>query len=135
MDVYDIDQLGRSFDYVLFMGVLYHLRHPLYALEKVAKVTRDRLIFQSMIRGSLEPMQLAEDYPITEREVFDDERFPLMYFVEQRYAGDPTNWWIPNRSGVEAILRAGGFHIDGKAGDEVYFCSVASRSGLGNGSA
>ena len=35
-DVYEIDKLNESFDYVLFMGVLYHLRHPLYALEKVA---------------------------------------------------------------------------------------------------
>src|SRR5690606_12941796 len=29
LDVYDVDRLGRSFDYVLFLGVLYHLRHPL----------------------------------------------------------------------------------------------------------
>jgi tRNA (mo5U34)-methyltransferase len=124
MDVYEVDRLGRRFDYVLFMGVLYHLRHPLYALEKVARVARDRLVFQSMIRGSLDVMRPGADYPIAEREIFSDERFPLMYFVEERYAGDPTNWWIPNRSGVEAMLRSAGFRIDARAGDEVYFCSV-----------
>jgi tRNA (mo5U34)-methyltransferase len=46
-----------------------------------------------------------------------------MYFVEHRYAGDPTNWWIPNRSGMEAMLRSSGLRIEGRAGSEVYFCS------------
>ena len=35
--VYDVDQLAGQFDYVIFMGVLYHLRYPLYALDKVVK--------------------------------------------------------------------------------------------------
>ena len=46
--------LGRQFDYVLFMGVLYHLRYPLFALDKVARLPRERLVFQSMLRGSQE---------------------------------------------------------------------------------
>src|SRR5438105_3356124 len=38
LDVYDIDKaFAEPFDIVVFMGVFYHLRHPLYALEKVAK--------------------------------------------------------------------------------------------------
>lgn len=129
MDVYDVDRLGRTFDFVLFMGVLYHLRHPLYALEKVARVVGDRMVFQCMLRGNMDAFRPAPDYPISERAVFDDDRFPAMYFIEGRYAGDPTNWWIPNRSGMEAMLRSAGFRIDERAGDEVYFCSRANWTG------
>jgi tRNA (mo5U34)-methyltransferase len=129
MDVYDVDRLGKQFDYVLFMGVLYHLRHPLYALEKVAKLPREKLVFQSMLRGSQETMPIAPDYPITERAIFEDSRFPCMYFLEHRYAGDPTNWWVPNTAAMEAMLRSCGLRIDGKTGSEVYFCSPASGAG------
>lgn len=132
MDVYDVEQLHRKFDYVLFMGVLYHLRYPLYALDRVARVVGGKMIFQSMLRGQSDVLVPNADYPITEREIFSDERFPCMYFIEQRYAHDPTNWWIPNRSGVEAMLRSAGFRIEGRAGNEVYFCSLATGSDSGD---
>ena len=125
MDVYDVDRLGRQFDYVLFMGVLYHLRHPLLALDKVAAIVRERLVFQSMIRGEYGVLPLEWDYPIEERQIFSDLRFPLMYFIESSYAGDPTNWWIPNPAGMEAMLRSAGLRIDSKRGSEVWFCSPA----------
>jgi tRNA (mo5U34)-methyltransferase len=121
-DVYDVDRLGQ-FDYVLFMGVFYHLRYPLYALDKVARLPRKRLVFQSMIRGSLEVTEPAEDYPISERSVFADAAFPCMYFIEHRYAGDPTNWWVPNRAGMEAMLRSAGLRIEQRRGSEVYYCA------------
>lgn len=35
MQVYDLPALGRRFDVVLFLGVLYHLRHPQLALGLV----------------------------------------------------------------------------------------------------
>jgi len=133
LDVYDVDRLGRQFDYVLFMGVFYHLRHPLYALEKVARLPRERLVFQSMQRGSEETYAAEEDYPISERAIFEDGRFPAMYFIENRYAGDPTNWWIPNRAGMEAMLRSCGLRIEERRGSEVYYCSPASSGGTGAG--
>lgn len=123
MDVYDVDRLGREFDYVLFMGVLYHLRYPLYALDKVARLPRERLVFQSMLRGSQETIPVEADYPIHERGVFEDPRFPAMYFIERSYSGDPTNWWAPNRAGMEAMLRSAGLRIDQRVGAEVYYCS------------
>src|SRR4051794_14301750 len=33
LSVYDVARLGERFDVVLFLGVLYHLRHPLLALD------------------------------------------------------------------------------------------------------
>ena len=125
LDVYDVDRLGQQFDYVLFMGVLYHLRYPLYALDKVARLPRERLVFQSMLRGARGTTPLDADYPITEREIFEDPRYPAMYFIEQSYAQDPTNWWVPNQAGMEAMLRSAGLRIDRHVGSEVYFCSPA----------
>ena len=43
-------------------------------------------------------------------------------FVEKRYAGDPTNWWIPNRACAEAMLRSAGFEIEAHPEPEVYLC-------------
>jgi tRNA (mo5U34)-methyltransferase len=127
LDAYDVERLGRHFDYVLFMGVFYHLRHPLLALDRVAGLVRERLVFQTMIRGRPGSMQLGADHPITERAIFEDPRMPAMYFIEHQYAGDPTNWWIPNESGMEAMLRSAGLRIDGHPAPEVYFCSPATR--------
>jgi tRNA (mo5U34)-methyltransferase len=42
-----------------------------------------------------------------------------MYFIERRYAGDPTNWWFPNRACAEAMLRSSGFSIVARPEEEV----------------
>ena len=48
LSVYDVARLGRRFDLVIFLGVLYHLRHPLLALDLLREhVVGDRLLFQS----------------------------------------------------------------------------------------
>lgn len=123
LDVYDVEQLGRSFDYVLFMGVLYHLRYPLLALDRVASIVRERLVFQSMLRGVPGTIPIEPDYPISDGAIFEHPRFPAMYFVEHNYAGDPTNWWVPNQAAMEAMLRSAGLQIDAHPAPEVYFCS------------
>jgi tRNA (mo5U34)-methyltransferase len=122
LDAYNVDQIGESFDLVLFMGVFYHLRHPLYALERVAELVRGRLIFQTLERGSPEIGRFADDYPIAEQEVFADERFPRMYFIEHRYANDPTNWWIPNPAATFAMLRSVGMRVIERPCAGVYVC-------------
>ena len=123
-DVYDIDRVvgGEQFDHVVFMGVLYHLRHPLYALEKVAGLVRGRLLFQTMERGSWETTQFAPDFPFAERDVFFDDRFPRMYFIEHAFAGDATNWWIPNPACTQALLRSVGLRVVDQPCHEVYVC-------------
>jgi tRNA (mo5U34)-methyltransferase len=124
-EVYDLKQLGEQFDLVLFMGVLYHLKHPLYALEVVTNLVRPqggRLLFQTMERGVDEVGTFEEDYPITERGIFHDPRFPRMYFVEHRYTGDWTNWWIPNSAASMAMLRSCGMRILERPCGEVYLC-------------
>ena len=123
LSVYDVGQLGERFDVVIFMGVLYHLRHPLLALDLLHEhVTKDLLIFQSLQRGSEEVFPVEEDYPFAETGIFEKEGFPLMYFIEKSYSQDPTNWWFPNRACVEAMLRSSGFLIQERAEQEVFIC-------------
>ena len=123
LSVYDVGTLGERFDIVLFLGVLYHLRHPLLALDLIHEhVARDLLVFQSMQRGSKEIEPLEADYPFTAAEVFDRPGFPKLHFIEQCYAGDPTNWWAPNRACSEAMLRSAGFAIIARPEEEVFIC-------------
>lgn len=124
LSVYEVAELGEKFDLVLFMGVLYHLRHPLLALDLIREhVVRDLFVFQSMQRGSDEIFETEPDYSFTETEIFRSYDFPAMYFIEKKYSQDPTNWWIPNRSCVEAMLRGAGFHILDHPEPEVYICN------------
>jgi tRNA (mo5U34)-methyltransferase len=123
MSVYDIAGLHQRFDLVLFMGVLYHLRHPLLALDLIrTHVVEDMLVCQSLQRGSATVASVAEDYPFEETALFNDPGAPRMQFIEHRFAGDPTNWWIPNRSCTEAMLRSAGFRIEGRRGADIYIC-------------
>jgi tRNA (mo5U34)-methyltransferase len=128
LNVYDVGALGETFDLVIFMGVLYHLRHPLLALDLIREhVAGDLLLFQSMHRGSRGVLPLRPDYKFTEAEQFFESGFPKLHFIEREYCGDWTNWWVPNRACTEAMLRSSGFRIDKRIEEEVYFCRVAER--------
>jgi tRNA (mo5U34)-methyltransferase len=123
LSVYDVARLGERFDLVLFMGVFYHLRHPLLALDLLHEhVVGDLLVFQSMLRGSAAPFAPRPDYPFSEEAVFDEPGYPRMHFIEHCYANDPTNWWIPNRGGAEAMLRSAGFEVLDHPEREVFIC-------------
>jgi tRNA (mo5U34)-methyltransferase len=123
LSVYDVATLGERFDVVLFMGVLYHLRHPLLALDLLHEhATRDLLVFQSMLRGSDRTEALSGDYPFSETDIFNRPAYPRLHFIEHRYSGDPTNWWVPNRSAAEAMLRSAGYEIVRHPEEEVFIC-------------
>ncbi len=129
LSVYDVSCLQEKFDLVIFMGVLYHLRHPLLALDLIREhVARDLMLFQSMQRGSPDARQVEEDYEFGETEMFARPDFPAMYFIEHKYAGDPTNWWIPNRACTEAMLRSAGFDIIAHPEEEVFVCRVKQET-------
>lgn len=125
LSVYEVSQLRQQFDVVIFMGVFYHLRHPLLALDLLRHhVTKDWLVFQSMQRGSRTVPAIADDYPFSETAIFDKPGFPKMHFVEASYSGDCTNWWIPNQACAEAVLRSSGFRIESHPEPEVFICRV-----------
>lgn len=120
--VYDVASIAGEFDYVLFMGVFYHLRYPLYALDKIVKKIRQKLIFQTMLRGSDHAQSWEENYHFWNKQIFEDPDFPCMYFIEKKYADDQTNWWIPNRAAAEAMLRSSGLQIVAHPESETWIC-------------
>jgi len=89
IDVLDLapETIG-AFDVVLFFGVLYHMRHPLWALEKVSSVTKSHLILETKVD------LLSLNAPA------------MAFYVGDELNHDPTNWWAPNISGLCDMLRA-----------------------------
>ncbi|MBV9181106.1 MAG: TIGR04290 family methyltransferase [Acidobacteria bacterium] len=120
--VYAAEAIPGQFDYVLFMGVFYHLRYPLFALDRLIKKVGGKLIFQTMVRGSQELQSWHENYPFWNTEIFEQRDFPKMFFIEHSYSNDPTNWWIPNRAAVEAMLRSSGLEIESHPEPETWIC-------------
>jgi tRNA (mo5U34)-methyltransferase len=93
VDVMDLspERVGGTFDVVLFLGVLYHMRDPMLALERTASVTRERLIIETHLDMLPVPRPAMAFYP------FDE------------LAGDFSNWVGPNLLAVDGMLRATGF--------------------------
>lgn len=132
LSVYDVGALGEKFDLVIFMGVIYHLRHPLLALDLIREhVVGDRMLFQTMQQGSPDVLQVPEDHPFhvpgtaNPPSFFDNPAYPRMHFIEKSFAHDWTNWWAPNAACSQAMLRAAGFAIEAHPEPEVYLCRVA----------
>jgi tRNA (mo5U34)-methyltransferase len=128
LSVYDLAELGERFDIVLFMGVLYHLRHPLLALDLIHdQVAGDLMVYQSMQRGVAAVDPVRADYDFFEQEHFNSPGYPKMHFIEHEYSGDWTNWWAPNAACSAAMLRSAGFDILEHPEEEVFVCRRAER--------
>ena len=84
------EQVGL-FDVVLFLGVLYHMRHPLLALERVFSVAGKQLILETHVE------RLGGSRPV------------MVFYPGSELNQDPTNWWGPNPAAVEAMLKTVGF--------------------------
>ena len=124
-EVYEVDQLDGPFDLVLFMGVLYHLRYPLYALDKVAAQTRRLMVFQTLTMPGppeADSPVVPEDVGLNDRDHMLDPGYPKMAFIEHKLACDPTNWWAPNPACCEAMLRSAGLRVAQRAGGETFLC-------------
>lgn len=119
MQVYDLARLQDSFDVVLFLGVLYHLRYPLLALDIVADRVADLLVLQTLTMPGDEVAAPPDDLSLGERDRMLEPGWPKMAFIERRLEDDPTNWWAPNRACVEAMLRCTGLEPIGSPGHEI----------------
>src|SRR4051812_22192731 len=122
MEVYEIARSREQFDLVWFMGVFYHLRYPLLALDLLAQRTRKLLMFQTLTMPGDSVYEPKENYPIAERTPLLESGWPKMAFIEHRFSDDPTNWWVANHAGVEAMLRSSGLRVVARPGHEIYLC-------------
>jgi tRNA (mo5U34)-methyltransferase len=80
------------FDFVIFTGVLYHVEDVPEALRRVRAKTKDLMLIETHINHSL-----GTDTPY------------MVYYPNNELAHDASNWWGPNLSCLEALLRRAGF--------------------------
>jgi tRNA (mo5U34)-methyltransferase len=82
------------FDIVMFLGVLYHLKHPMLALEKVCELSTDMVCVESFVTD--DGADLAAK--------------PVMEFYETtELCGQFDNWVGPNTACLLAMCRSAGF--------------------------
>ena len=120
--VYELADSDAGYDLILFLGVFYHLRYPLLGLDVVARRVRRLLAFQTLTTEEIEVQLDTGDRPLDARAALRDAGWPRMAFIEQRFAGDPTNWWVPNHAGVLAMLRSSGLQVTVQLPHELYLC-------------
>ncbi|MFL5926976.1 MAG: TIGR04290 family methyltransferase [Gaiellaceae bacterium] len=123
--VYDLMRSEESFDLILFMGVLYHLRHPLLALDAVAARARRLVVLQTLTvetdQGRRDGRHFA-NLDWEERRLLLEPGWPSLLFVEERLFGDPTNWWVPTHAAVEAMARSSGLELLAHPARELWIC-------------
>jgi tRNA (mo5U34)-methyltransferase len=102
-NIYDLNpKMFGTFDLVLFYGVLYHLRHPLLALERILNVCTGTLLLQTAVHEhpDLSDTPMARFHPHGIQSGPDPEHHPIF---------DPTVFWMPNRACVRAMVDSAGF--------------------------
>jgi tRNA (mo5U34)-methyltransferase len=88
----DLESLG-TFDVVLYLGVLYHIKEPLTALERVRRVTKELAVIETEA-VSIEGL----------------ERMPLVaFFASSDVNSDFGNWYVPTLPALHALCKAAGF--------------------------
>jgi tRNA (mo5U34)-methyltransferase len=125
MQVYDLARLDQRFDLVWFMGVLYHLRYPLLALDIVTRKTERLLVLQTMTVPDAAPLAPSANLGLEDRAQMLRPGWPRMAFIENELEGDPTNWWAANDACVEAMVRSTGFKVAARPAHEVVLAERA----------
>jgi tRNA (mo5U34)-methyltransferase len=88
----DLAALG-TFDIVLYLGVLYHMREPLTALQRLRAVTNDMAVIET--EGLYMP-----DHP---------EDPLLRFYPGGELNGDFGNWFVPSSTALVGMCTVAGF--------------------------
>ena len=120
--VYDLAHSSEQWDLVLFMGVLYHLRHPLLALDIVGRCVRRLVVLQTLTMPGDHRTVPPVDLPLDRRMRLLEAGWPKLAFIENKLANDETNWWAPNAAAVEAMARAAGLDPISQPAHETWLC-------------
>jgi tRNA (mo5U34)-methyltransferase len=119
----------QVFDYVVFLGVLYHTRYPLLILDRLAQIVGRRMYFQTIVKERVgEPgLVVPGNVSSSDVELLTDPRFPRLAFVEHELDGAYNNWFVANTGAVEAMLRSAGFADLVHAGEDCWVCGPANQ--------
>jgi tRNA (mo5U34)-methyltransferase len=103
----------ERFDYVIFLGLFYHLKYPGLVLDRLAEMTRERIFIHSDILDSQETSPARETFcsNASDQELLQRPDIPRLMFIEDLLNDDATNWWLPNTAGLAAMVRSSGLKI------------------------
>jgi tRNA (mo5U34)-methyltransferase len=110
-NVYDLtpERLG-TFDVVLLLGVLYHLRHPLLALDRLRALCRGLLIVESLVCDARFFTGFETGAPLAAL-AGKIAALPLAQFLPAGLLhSDATNKWVPNVACLRALVADAGFN-------------------------
>lgn len=85
------EDLDMGFDWVLLLGVIYHMKNPVKLLEKMRKTARIGVVVETAYVDD------GLDTPV------------LHLYPGDEFGGDPSNWTAPNKVGLEAMIKMAGF--------------------------
>ena len=109
LDAHDVASLKESFDLIVFAGILYHLKHPLFVLETLGRMCTDAILLETEFIPS-DPRNcvvVRQGQPAT----LQQTQSGMMKFIERNELnGDDTNWWVPDEECVRGMLRTAGFN-------------------------
>jgi len=113
--VYDLSPaIHGSFDIVLFLGLIYHLRHPLWALDRIYEVAKNRLFADSPIIDMTVPDKTVSVEQ--RRDILDRgkiiHQLPMVYYSKGAETGDPYNWFMPNKRAFRDFVESSGFTLN-----------------------
>lgn len=99
VSVYDIGALGRRFDIILFLGVYYHLTHPMYAITQVRHCLAPS--GEMIIEGGA-----IDDTVNSYMEFYYGGQGPEPYRVM-----DASNWSMPTRRCLRDMVSSTYFNV------------------------
>jgi tRNA (mo5U34)-methyltransferase len=101
-----------EFDVVLCLGLLYHLRDPLAALDLLRSLCTGELYLETAVLNPAGARAL-NDIGAWGATMAEFETTPLMQFLPGSVANnDLTNFWLPNRACLKAMLEESNFVVD-----------------------
>lgn len=99
--------LTDEYDLVFFMGILYHLKNPFFALEGLGLRARHAIVSTRVMRWS---KPLSSNETNNPRQLL--EHLPVAYLLDSfECNNDPTNYWIFSDAGLRRILDRTGWNI------------------------
>jgi tRNA (mo5U34)-methyltransferase len=103
MSVYDITEMMGRFDVVFFFGTIYHLKHPLLALERIAEVCDGSVYVETASLDEYSPYRGGIG------KGFNNNETVMEFYPGAEYGSNPGNWWAPTLQCLGAMMSSVGF--------------------------